>query len=92
MPKTIKIEDTKSGKLPLRTTYRQPKGVKSGRLLIKCGCCDERLEVHPDAFVLPPDADPHRTFIEINGVDGSVDQWRQIFGPLLGMRPANDAE
>jgi hypothetical protein len=42
------------------------------RYLLKCGCCDEKLEIYYDDEGL-----------EINGVNGSIDDWREIFLPLL---------
>jgi len=39
----------------------------SPRYLLRCGCCDRSLEIYYD-----PDE------IEINGVNGSVENWREI--------------
>ena len=44
------------------------------RYLLKCGCCDERLEIYYDSETL-----------EINGVNGAVEDWREILLPLLGL-------
>ncbi|HHT9138449.1 MAG TPA: hypothetical protein ACFYEK_14555 [Candidatus Wunengus sp. YC60] len=41
------------------------------RYLLKCGCCDEKLEIYYDEG------------LEINGVNGSIEDWREIFLPLL---------
>jgi hypothetical protein len=45
------------------------------------------LEIHAENPELPADADPHQTLIEIGGVKATVDQWRQVFGPILGVSP-----
>jgi hypothetical protein len=42
------------------------------RLLLKCGCCDERLEIYYD-----------REELEIGGVNGSIEDWQEILLPLL---------
>ena len=42
------------------------------RYLLKCGCCDEKLEIYYDDEGL-----------EINGVNGSIEDWREILLPLL---------
>jgi hypothetical protein len=42
------------------------------RYLSKCGCCDENLKIYYDEEGL-----------EINGVNGSIDDWREILLPLL---------
>lgn len=45
------------------------------RYLLKCGCCNERLEIYYDDEGL-----------EINGVNGSIDDWREILIPLLRIK------
>jgi hypothetical protein len=42
------------------------------RYLLKCGCCDEKLEIYYD-----------NEGLEINGVNGSIEDWREILLPLL---------
>ena len=42
------------------------------RYLLKCGCCDEKVEIYYD-----------NEGLEINGVNGSIDDWREILLPLL---------
>jgi hypothetical protein len=42
------------------------------RYLIKCGCCDEQVEIYYDAQTL-----------EINGVMASIENWREVLLPLL---------
>jgi len=50
-------------------------GKKMPRYLLKCGCCDEKLEIYYDTEGL-----------EINGVNGSIEDWREILFPLLKIR------
>ena len=57
----------------LRVWHREGRGRKSPRMLVKCGDCDNALEIHYDAESL-----------EIGGVHGSVENWREILLPLLG--------
>ncbi|MEI7615960.1 MAG: hypothetical protein WCJ54_04530 [Actinomycetota bacterium] len=45
---------------------------KMPRYLLKCGCCDKKLEIYYDDEGL-----------EINGVNGSIEDWREILLPLL---------
>jgi hypothetical protein len=57
----------------LRVYRRKPKAKIAGGMLIKCGCCDKRLEIY--------DMDG---FLEINGVCAPVESWREVLLPLLG--------
>ncbi len=45
------------------------------RYLLKCGCCKQQLEICYSGEDL-----------EINGVAGSIENWREILLPLLKMR------
>jgi len=56
----------------IRVYRRRRVGKKSPRLLLKCGCCEERLEVYYD-----------REGLEIGGVNGSIEDWQEILLPLL---------
>jgi len=49
--------------------------------LFKCGCCDEKLEVYYGGDSL-----------EINGVMGSVENWRTLLLPLLRMKLAGQGK
>lgn len=42
------------------------------RYLLKCGCCDENVEIYYSKDTL-----------EINGVIGSIENWREVLLPLL---------
>ncbi|MDO8594070.1 MAG: hypothetical protein Q7R93_00960 [bacterium] len=83
MSKLQRIKDGKGACIPLRVTRRAQRKLISPRLLIKCGCCDQSLEIYYDER---PTGNPHRDFLEINGVNGTVDQWRQVLLPFLKTR------
>jgi hypothetical protein len=55
-----------------RAARRRGKGWVSPRYLLRCGCCDEAIEIYYDDETL-----------EINGVLGSIENWREILLPLL---------
>ncbi len=63
------------GYFAIRSFHRTKKGKKDPRFLFKCGCCDEKLEVYYGGESL-----------EINGVMGSVENWRELLLPLLNMK------
>lgn len=46
--------------------------VKSPSILLKCGCCNEKVRIYWGGGS-----------IEINGVNGSVDDWAAILEPML---------
>lgn len=48
--------------------------VHSDHVLIKCGDCDEKMEIFPDDRL-----------IEIGGVIASIEEWRAVLLPLLGV-------
>lgn len=61
----------------LRVWHRQATQKKNPRFLIKCGDCDNAVEVWYGEGSL-----------EIGGVLGSVENWREILLPLLTPAPA----
>jgi len=65
-------QSRRDGFFAIRIFHRTRNGRKDARFLFKCGCCDERLELHYGEDSL-----------EINGVFGSVDNWRKLLLPLL---------
>ncbi|TSC83547.1 MAG: hypothetical protein G01um101417_530 [Parcubacteria group bacterium Gr01-1014_17] len=83
MPKIKHIKDGKGACIPLRVTRRKRKKLISPRLLVRCGCCDQSLEIYYDER---PTSNQHRDSLEINGVNGTVDQWRQVLLPFLKAR------
>lgn len=60
------------GTWQLRVFHRDAVGKRDPRYLIKCGCCNERVEIYYGGGTL-----------EINGVMGSVENWREVLLPLL---------
>jgi hypothetical protein len=60
------------GQPEIRVYHKKVIGNKSPRYLLKCGCCDEKLEIYYD-----------ETGLEINGVHGSIKDWQEILLPLL---------
>ena len=56
----------------IRVYHKEGSGKIMPRYLLKCGCCDEHLEIYYDDEGL-----------EINGVNGSIEDWREILLPLL---------
>ncbi len=56
----------------IRVSHRRGHLKNTPRYLFKCGCCDERLEIYYD-----------NDGLEINGVNGSLENWREILLPLL---------
>ena len=58
----------------IRVYHRKDQGKRGARYLLKCGCCNEKLEIYYDDDSL-----------EINGVQGSIENWREILLPLLKM-------
>lgn len=68
------LQRTNDG-FPIPRIYRRKAhGKKSARLLIKCGDCDQKFEIH-----YGPDGED----LEIAGVLASVAAWRGILLPLL---------
>ena len=64
----------------LRVFHRNRAGKRDPRYLIKCGCCNEKVEIYYEGGTL-----------EINGVMGSPEDWGEILLPLLGGPPDQPA-
>ena len=64
-----------------RVFRRKARGKKSARLLIKCGDCDQKFEIH---------CAPGAEDLEIAGVLASVENWKKILLPLLKPFRKND--
>src|SRR5260370_2169977 len=58
-----------------RAERKRGQGHISPRYLLRCGYCDGAVQVYYDKEAL-----------EINGVHGSIENWREILLPLLGMQ------
>ncbi len=72
--RTNKFYDTRRfGNPQIRIYHKKATAKQSARYLLKCGCCGSKLELHyADDDIL-----------EIGGVCGAVDDWREILLPLL---------
>ena len=60
------------GQPEIRIYHKKGSGKKAPRYLLKCGCCNEKLEIYYDDKGL-----------EINGVNGSIGDLCEILLPLL---------
>lgn len=60
-----------------RVFRRKARGKRSARLLIKCGDCDQKFEIHYGS---------EGEDLEIAGVLASIENWRKILLPLLKTR------
>ncbi len=56
----------------IRVYHKRGSGKKCPRYLLKCGCCKEKVEIYYSDDGL-----------EINGVNGAIEDWRNILLPLL---------
>ncbi|KND50670.1 MAG: hypothetical protein ABA06_04410 [Parcubacteria bacterium C7867-001] len=85
MPKIEKVEgETFSLRVTRRKSRKRSKRTsESARIRVKCGCCDEAVEISHDDRLISPASN----FLEINGVMGTVQEWRHVFAPLLGFQP-----
>lgn len=87
MWKVDKIEDERGGP-PLRVTHRKgraPQGRRAGKdpsIRVRCGCCSEAVEIF---YSLDSNRDPCVETLEIAGVIGTVQQWREVLCPMLGI-------
>jgi transcription elongation factor Elf1 len=78
-----KVYDTKRFNTPeIRIYHKKGTFKKSPRYLLKCGCCGNKLEIHYDTET----ADLKYDSLEIGGVYGHIDDWREILLPLLTKR------
>ncbi len=66
------LQKRPEGSWQLRVYHRKKVGKRDPRYLVKCGCCDEKVEIYYGGGTL-----------EINGVMGSVEDWRELLLPLL---------
>ena len=64
-----------------RAERRRGQGHICPRYLLRCGCCDRGVEIYYDTDGL-----------EINGVNGSLENWREILLPLLGIKQPTKKE
>ena len=67
------------GQPQIRIYHKRGMGKRMPRYLLKCGCCDEKLEIYYSADGL-----------EIGGVNGGIEDWREILLPLLLIEQKGD--
>lgn len=65
-------DSTRFGQPQIRMYHKKGRCKTSPRYLFKCGCCDQKLEIYYSEDGL-----------EIGGVNGSIEDWREILLPLL---------
>jgi len=90
MPRVEKVE---GGMLPLRITRRKKRqriarSSVSARIRVKCGCCKEAVDIYHDDDVTSMSGNT----LEINGVIGTIAQWRTVMAPLLGFQEVRTSE
>lgn len=88
-----KVEKVTGGTHDLRITRRRKRQLserrsESARIRVKCGCCNEAVDICHDEEVTSLAG----TTLEINGVMGSLAQWRKVFAPLLGFQEVRTLE
>ena len=66
-----------------RVRHRRGRGKKLPSFIIRCGCCPAGpVEIYYDH----PTKEAAWATLEINGVDGSIQDWRDILLPFLGFK------
>ena len=60
------------GQPQIRLRHRKGIGLKSSSYVLRCGCCDQKLEIFYSDDGL-----------EIGGVNGALEDWREILLPVL---------
>ena len=84
MSKIEKVKDDLGKAMPLRITRRKKRPLGKGdafvnpSMRIKCGCCSESVVIYYD--------NSSRDDLEINGVNGTINQWRKVLLPLLHIK------
>jgi hypothetical protein len=73
LERSNRLYDTsRFGHPQIRVYHRKGKGKRCPRYLLKCGCCEQELEIYYAEDGL-----------EIGGVNGAIEDWREILLPLL---------
>lgn len=65
-------DTSRYGQPQIRVYHRKGERKKTPRYLLKCACCEQKLEIYY--------ADDG---LEIGGVNGAIEDWRDILLPLL---------
>lgn len=80
LKRTNRFYDTsRFGQPQIRVYHQKGIGKRMPRYLLKCGCCDEKVEI-----CYADDG------LEIDGVNGTIDDWREILLPLLLIKQDGD--
>ena len=67
-------DTSRFGHPQIRVYHRKGKEKKCPRYLLKCGCCDQKLEIYYAEDGL-----------EIGGVNGAIEDWQEILLSILGI-------
>jgi hypothetical protein len=67
------------GRPQIRLRHRKGIGVKSPSYVLRCGCCDQKLEIFYSDDGL-----------EIGGINGAIEDWREILLPVLLIKRRGD--
>ena len=65
-------DTSRFGQPQIRVYHKKGVDKRMPRYLLKCGCCDEKVEIYYGDDGL-----------EINGVNGTIEDWCEILLPLL---------
>jgi len=82
LPKRLRIQKKDLKGFPAIRIGHHPEKKLRGRArrgahyVLRCGHCPTKVEIYYDS-----------DFLEINGVEGSIKNWRRILLPLLGINP-----
>ncbi|MEW6619653.1 MAG: hypothetical protein AB1422_10035 [bacterium] len=77
--RTNRFYDTSRFSQPqIRVYHKKGTGKKTPRYLLKCGCCEQKFEIWY--------ADDG---LEVAGVNGTIEDWREILFPLLLIEQKN---
>lgn len=60
------------GQPQIRLRHRKSRGLKSPSYVLRCGCCEHKLEIFYS-----------EDGMEVGGVNGALEDWREILLPLL---------
>lgn len=82
--KMHQVDPEVSGISKLRVYHKEGKGKTDPRYFIKCGDCRSTLEIYYN--------DDLGSYLEINGVIGSIKEWEKILLPLLNIHDDGDEE
>jgi hypothetical protein len=71
--RTNRFYDTRRfGQPQIRLRHRKGVGLKGPSCVLRCGCCDKKLEIFYSDDGL-----------EVGGINGALEDWREILLPML---------